>query len=73
MNVNEITTIITTVGFPIVMCGAMAYYVKYISDKNRKEIHELNAQHREETSELTTAIDNNTQALTKLCERLERG
>lgn len=73
MNVNEITTIITTVGFPIVMCGAMGYYVKYISDKYRKEVADLNEQHREETAELTKAIDNNTQALTKLCERLERG
>ena len=35
MSVQDIVTIIQGVGFPIVMCGAMAYYVKYITDKNR--------------------------------------
>lgn len=73
MDANTIITVISTVGFPIVMCGAMAWYVKYVTDKHREEVNILNEQHKKEMEEVTTAINNNTIALTKLCERMERG
>lgn len=73
MDANQIITVISTVGFPIVMCGAMAWYVKYVTDKHREEVNNLNEQHKKEIEEVTTAINNNTIALTKLCERMERG
>lgn len=72
MQTNEILQAITTVGFPIVMCGAMAWYVKYTTDKNRAEIDKLNGAHKDEMKEVTTAINNNTLAITKLCERLDK-
>lgn len=59
---------ITTVGFPIVCCIAMMWYVKYSTDKNREEISKLNEQHKQEMSEVTQAINNNTIALTRLCD-----
>ena len=71
MDMNAILQAITTVGFPVVMCGAMAYYVKYITDKNRDEVTKLNEQHKQEILDVIKAIDNNTIALTKLCEKLE--
>lgn len=71
MDYGNLLSAVTTVGFPIVMCGVMAWYVKYITDKNREEINKLNTKHEEELSEITTAINNNTIALTKLCERME--
>lgn len=61
---------VTTLGFPIVCCGAMMWYVKYITDKNREEIGKLNTQHNEEMKEVTLAINNNTIALTKLCDMI---
>ena len=67
MESSEITNIITSVGFPIVMCGAMAYYVKYITDKHRETINTINERHANEMKEVTTAINNNTIALQKLC------
>lgn len=70
MDMNVILQAITTVGFPVVMCGAMAYYVKYITDKNREEVSKLNEQHKQEILDVVKAIDNNTVALTKLCEKL---
>lgn len=70
MDFTNVLTAITTVGFPIVMCCGMAWYVKYITDKNREEIDKLNEQHDSELSEITTAINNNTIALTKLCDKL---
>ena len=69
---NEWLQAITTVGFPIVMCGAMAYYVKYMTDKHREEVAKLNEQHKEEMLEIVKAVDNNTLALSKLCEKLDK-
>lgn len=70
MNINDILTAVTTVGFPIVCCGAMMYYVKYTTDKHREEIEDLNTQHKDEMKEVTSAINNNTLALQKLCDKM---
>ena len=70
MTVNDIVTIVTTVGFPSVMCGAMAWYVKDTSDKHREEVRQLNEQHNEEMQQVTTALNNNTLALQRLCDKL---
>lgn len=70
MNINDILTAVTTVGFPIVCCGAMMYYVKYTTDKHREEIETLNTQHKEEMKEVTNAVNNNTLALQKLCDKM---
>lgn len=73
MGPSEITQLITSVGFPIVACCAAAYYIKYISDKNREEVSELNKQHQEEMLKVTEAINNNTLVITKLCDKLNGG
>lgn len=73
MGIPEVISAITTVGFPIVMCGAMAWYVKYITDKNREEINKINEKHKTEMNEITTAINNNTLALQRLCDKLGNG
>lgn len=70
MDINNIVQLISTIGFPIVCCLMMGWYVKYISDADRSEIDKISEQHRAEMAEVTTAINNNTLALTKLCERL---
>lgn len=66
MNVSDIMTMITTVGFPIVMCGGMAWYVKYTTDNNRLDITREREQHNEEMTKVTEAINNNTLALQHL-------
>lgn len=70
MTVNDIVTIITSVGFPIVACCAMAWFVKYMNDQHRSEVQKLNEQHNEEMQKVTAALNNNTLALQKLCDRL---
>lgn len=59
MGINDISQLIVNFGFPIVACGCMAWYVKYITDKNYNEIDKI-----KET------INNNTLALTKLVDYL---
>lgn len=73
MDMQAVLTAITTVGFPIVCCIAMAWYVKYTTDKNREEISILNEQHKAEMLQVTTAINNNTLALQKLCDLMGAG
>ena len=68
---TEIVNIISTVGFPVAGCCAMAWYVKYITDKNREQIEAMNQKHKEEMDSVTEAINNNTVALTKLCDELQ--
>lgn len=81
MDYDQIISAITTVGFPVIMCLAMAIYIKYISDKNRETIQSLNEQYRETVQQLTTqhndenkmlaeALNNNTLALQKLTDKL---
>ena len=84
MLASELTTVsqlITTLGFPIVMCGAMAWFIKDNNDKSREQIKEINQTHkeeilqvtetyREEMSQVKEALNNNTIALQKLCARL---
>lgn len=70
MDYGTITQVITSLGFPIVMCIAMSWYVKYITDKNRDEVRELNAQHNEEIKQITVALNNNTIAIQTLCDKL---
>lgn len=62
---------VTSLGFPIVACGAMAYYVKYLEDKHREERDKLNESHSLEMTKLTETVNNNTIALTRLCEKMD--
>ena len=57
--VQMIITAISTVGFPIVMCGALFWKM----DKQDKE-------HKEEMNKSTEAINNNTVVLQKLMQML---
>lgn len=73
MDIQIFVQAVTQVGFPIVCCGAMMWYVKYSTDKNREEVDKLNEQHRQEMADMTTAVNNNTVVLTRLCEILKSG
>lgn len=68
--------LISSLGFPIVACISMALYVKEQTKNNREDVKELNAQHSAEMNafkdEIKEALNNNTIALMKLCERLDR-
>ena len=68
MDVQEIITGISTLGFPIICCLLMMYYVKYSTDNHREEVSKLNEEHRKEMTEVTEALNNNTLALQKLCD-----
>lgn len=70
MDLQSISEIISTIGFPIVcfiMCG---WYVKYREDKNDEKIDKLNTMHDDESKQMIAALNNNTLALQKLTDKL---
>ena len=71
MDANTITTLIGSVGFPIVACIAMGWYVKYQTDQNNKEVENMRKEHKEEVQKMTEAINNNTIAMQKLVDKIE--
>lgn len=73
MGVNEILQAVGTLGFPIVCAVAMAWYVKYMTDRNREDIDKINEQHQNEMKEVTAALNNNTLALQKLSDAIGKG
>lgn len=68
-----IMDLIPTVGISAIFVLLMAYFVKYMYDKFMSLITELNLQHRKETAELTTAINNNTVVMEKILTALNVG
>lgn len=71
MDFSAIVTIISSVGFPIVACIGLAWYVKYQTDTNNKAVAEMRREHQDEIAKVTDALNNNTLALQKLCDRLD--
>lgn len=72
----DISTLLGSYAFPVVACICMAIYVKDITENNREDVKALNEQHTKEMNafkdEIKEALNNNTLALTKLCERIDR-
>ena len=61
MDVSSIVQIIGSLGFPIAACIAVFWYLMRESEN-----------HKAEVGKLSEALQNNTLALTKLCDELEK-
>lgn len=59
MDIEVLTSIISNVGFPIACVVAMFWQLNKERDA-----------HKEEMSQMTDALNNNTTAITKLCDKL---
>ena len=71
MDANTLTTMIGSLGFPIVACIGMAYFFAKVNDNYRNDIKEMNANHKAEMDKITEAINNNTLVVQKLIDRME--
>lgn len=60
MEIDQILTVISTVGFPIACCLILFWFM-YKNDNS----------HKEEVNKLTEAIQNNTIVMQKLVDRIE--
>lgn len=61
MDVNAITQLIGSLGFPIVCCGALFWRMIKSDEK-----------HQQEMDKMSDALNNNTLALTRLTEKLSK-
>ena len=59
MDTNAITTLITSVGFPIVVCLICFWYIKIMTET-----------HKDEVRQLTEAIQNNTLVMQQLVDKM---
>ena len=71
MDWNGIASVISSLGFPIVMCIILVWYIKDSNDKQRQQIKEINDQHSSEMSGITEALNNNTLVIQKLCDKMD--
>lgn len=69
---EQIFSVIGQYAFPIVACVVMGWYVKYIQDNYRKDISEISTKHKDEMDKLTLALNNNTLAIQKLTDYIEK-
>lgn len=60
MDFNDITTLISTIGFPIVVCLICFYYINKMQENHKSEIDKL-----------SEALQNNTVVMQKLVDKLE--
>lgn len=60
MDVNNLTPIVGTLGFPVVMCLMFFKYIKQMTE-----------QHKQEVKELSEAVNNNTLVMQQLIDKLE--
>lgn len=59
MDVNTLIQLVSSLGFPVVCCGALFW-----------KMVKTDEQHKEEMDKVTEALNNNTIALTKLSDKL---
>lgn len=68
---NDIVSVISTVGFPIVAAIGCGVFIKWQYEQNLKQVEELRKEHKDEVSKMTDALNNNTLALQKLIDKLD--
>lgn len=69
---NEVAQLISALGFPIIAALGCAYFVKWQYEQNQKQVEEMRKEHKEEVANMTKAIENNTIAITRLIEKIDK-
>jgi len=68
---NDIPSMISTLGFPIVACIGLGWFCKYMIDQNNKNVERMFALYDKANTENREAIKACTEAVNKLCDKLE--
>ena len=64
--------IVSTLGFPICCTFALGWYVVTSNKENNSRVDKMQAEHKEEIQKVTEALNNNTLALQRLCDKMDR-
>lgn len=73
MDFTTITSLIGSLGFPIVMCILMFNRMEKQSEQHKEEMNALKAEMSANNKQTTEAINNNTLALQTLVVKLDKG
>lgn len=71
MNMNDIVTMISTLGFPIIAAVAMFFGCKYMIDNQQKNTDRMFDMYDKANTENREAIRACTEAINKLCDKLD--
>ena len=69
---NDIVSIISAVGFPIVAAVGCGFFIKYQFEQNQKQVEDLRKEHKEEVQSMVKALENNTLTMQKLIDKLDK-
>ena len=72
MDASTITTIISSLGFPIFCCLGLGWWIKTITESFNSQLEAQRQEHKEEIKALKDSLDNNTIALTRLLSKLDK-
>lgn len=68
---NDIVSLITQTGFPIVACIFIAQYFAKTIDNFRQDIKDRDAQYREDLAGMKEALSGNTLVLQRVLDKLD--
>lgn len=68
---NEITQIISTLGFPIAACIALFFGCKYMLDTQQKNTERMFEMYDKSNTENREAIRACTEAINRLCDKID--
>lgn len=64
MDVKTVIDMISSVGFPIVMCGMMGWFIKYQMDQNSKAMNNI-------IEKIKDILEENKQAISEILEEVK--
>lgn len=68
---NEVATLISTLGFPIVACVGLGWFCKYMIDNNNKNIEKMFDMYDKSNAENREAIKALNESVSRLCDKLD--
>ena len=68
---NDVMTMISTLGFPIVACIGLAWFCKFMIDQQQKNIDKMFDMYDKSNAENREAIKACTEAINKLSDKLD--
>lgn len=64
MDVKTLINLISSVGFPIVMCGMMGWFIKYQMDQNSKAMNNI-------IEKINDILEENKQAISEILQEVK--
>ena len=68
---NEVMTMISTLGFPIVACLGLAWFCKFMIDQQQRNIDKMFEMYDKSNAENREAIKACTEAINRLSDKLD--